>query len=104
MYLIANGWRLYRQNFAVILGMVLTIGFPCQLLLNYLAYHVLSAEEALQNILAALLINCVFSVVISGGILHALLITKLERKAGFLECLSAGVSNWAQLAWTNLLV
>lgn len=102
--MLASGLKLYRLHFPTILGLVLVIALPCQLLLNYLTYHVFSKEDVISAFEAGLLLDGVFGIVVTGGILHALFVQKLERRAGFLECLSTGISNWLRLAWTNALV
>lgn len=103
---ISTGWQLFRAHFGVILGLVLAIELPCQLLLAYLSYHVFPREDVaytVYNLQSAFVLQAVFGVVVTGGILHALFVDRLERRAGFPECLSTGVTHWLQLFWTNLL-
>ncbi|HEY5893449.1 MAG TPA: hypothetical protein VIT91_09480 [Chthoniobacterales bacterium] len=104
--MINTGWQLYRAHFAVILGLVLAIELPCQLLLAYLGYHVFPKEDVaytVYNLQAAFILQAIFGIVVTGGILHALFVDRMERRAGFPECLSTGVTHWFQLFWTNLL-
>ncbi|HEX8372977.1 MAG TPA: hypothetical protein VF585_09365 [Chthoniobacterales bacterium] len=98
------GLRLYMKYFTVILGLVLTIGLPCQLLSNYVAYEVFGRDKFIPAWQTGALIELVFGSVIAGGILQALFADSTGRRAGYLECLSVGISNWVQLCWTNLLM
>lgn len=104
--MISSGWQLYRAHFGVILGLVLAVELPCQLLLAYLGYHVFPKDDVaytVYNLQSAFILQAVFGIVVAGGILHALFVNRLERRAGFPECLSTGVTHWFQLFWTNLL-
>ncbi len=101
--LLTSAFRLYCKVFGVILALVLSIGLPCQMLSSYVAYHVFGRKNFVAALQTAGLIELVFGSVIAGGILHALFVDRMGRRASFLECFSVGVSHWFQLCWTNFL-
>jgi len=101
--ILAAGFRLFCKYFGVILALVLTIGLPCQLLASYVTYAVFQKQFVPAWQTSALL-ELVFGSVITGGILHALFVDKMGRRARFTECFSEGVRNWLPLCWTHFLV
>lgn len=102
--ILSAGFRLYGKIFGVIIGLVLTIGLPCQVLSSYVAYEVFGRKNFVPALQTGAFIELVFGVVLTGGILQALFVDRLGRKASYLECLSVGVSHWFQLCWTNFLM
>ncbi len=102
--ILSSAFRLYARYFGVILGLVLTIGLPCQALSSYVAYEVFGRKNFFPALQTSLVIELVFGIVMTGGILQALFADRIGRRATFLECLSVGVSHWFQLCWTNFLM
>ncbi|MEO7931830.1 MAG: hypothetical protein ABIT76_01595 [Chthoniobacterales bacterium] len=101
--LLGSALRLYCKVFGVILGLVLSIGLVGQMLSSYLAYNVFDRKNFVAGLQTGLLIDLVFGSVIAAGVLHALFVDRMGRRAGFLECFGVAVSHWLQLCWTNLL-
>lgn len=101
--ILATSLRLYGRYFVVILGLVLTIGLPCQVLASYAAYEIYGRENIVAAAQSNLLIELVFGIVVTGGILQALFIDRMDRRARFLECLSMAITHWFRLAWTNFI-
>ncbi len=102
--ILSNACRLYAKYFGVILGFVLLIGLPCQILASYAAYEIYGKENIVAAAQSNLVIELVFGIVVTGGILQALFIDRMDRRARFLECLSLAITHWFRLFWTNLLV
>lgn len=102
--ILSCAFRLYARYFGVIFGLVLAIGLPCQLLSSYVSYEVFGRNNFISAIQTGSFIELVFGSVIVGGILQALFVDRMGRRAHFLECISTGVSHWLQLVWTNFLM
>jgi hypothetical protein len=103
--LLRSGFRLYGKLFGLILSLVLTIGLPCQILSSYLAYEVFGKKYFVPALLqTGTLIELLFGVVLTGGLLQALFADTMGRRATYWECLSVGVSHWWPLCWTNFLL
>jgi hypothetical protein len=101
--ILANAWRVYREQFRVIAALVVVVWLPCELLSSYLDAFVFDPDDFRRSFKFAQLLDNFPGIIAAAGVTFIALTARSGESSTFGSAIGAGLNAWWRTWWTRFL-
>ncbi|MEP7009174.1 MAG: hypothetical protein ABJC13_02525 [Acidobacteriota bacterium] len=101
--LLKQSWLTYRQQFPVILAVVVAVWVPLECLSSYMDAFVFGGDDIRKSWKFAKFLYDFFGIIATAGVIFIGQEALAGQRATFRSALAAGFSSWGRMWWTRLL-
>src|SRR6184192_3038929 len=101
--ILAQSWQIYRQQFSVIVAVVLVIWTPLELLSSYMDAFVFGEDDFRKSWKFAQFLDNFFGIIATAGVIFIGHQALIGQRATFRSALATGFNSWGRMWWTRFL-
>jgi hypothetical protein len=101
--ILLQSWQIYRQNFWVILAVVVVVWTPLELLSSYMDAFVFGEDDIRKSWKFAQFLENFFGIIATAGVIFIGLQAPTNSRATFGTSIAIGFKSWFRMWWTRFL-
>lgn len=98
-----QSWQIYRQNFLVILAVVVVVWTPLELISSYMDAFVFGEDDFRKSWKLAQFLDNFFGIFATSGVIFIGYEALTGQRATFGTAISTGIRSWGRMWWTRVL-
>src|SRR6185369_10786526 len=98
--ILKQAWRIYRENFLVILTVVVAVWTPLEFLSSYMDAFVFGEDDLRRSWKLAQLLDNFFGIIATAGVIFTGYEALTGQRTTFRSALAEGFRSWGRMWWT----